>query len=209
MNTPSSFFPVPTDRAAAERFARIFKEVDWLIPAYMSVGFIRMFADAIEKAPSEARADFMRRTLAWIYNPGYLASMVCGRYRKIMHVRDFSRQIDEAIKAYFAGYSFVAITAVIPIIEGIVRKFATRQNRSVGYGTKKLIIEFDALVDQEANSSFRNEERLVMLEALRDFIRDRFLQNTNAYNGMDEFNRHGILHGIFEQYGEDINFSAR
>jgi hypothetical protein len=47
-----------------------------------------------------------------------------------------------------------------------------------------------------------------MLEGLRDFIRDRFLENTKKYGGLDQLNRHGILHGIYDEYGEDNNFSA-
>ena len=45
-------------------------------------------------------------------------------------------------------------------------------------------------------------ERLVVLEAFRDFVRDRLLQNTDRYVGLNEFNRHGILHGIFENFGQ-------
>jgi hypothetical protein len=198
--------PIPNHRAHAERLAKIFKEVDWLIPAFKSVGFLNTFANQIERTPPAARPEVMRMALADVYNPRYLASMVLERYSKIMHVRDFSRQIDEAIKAYFAGYKFVAVTAMVPIFEGIVRKLATRQNRDVGQGTRKLVAEFDALVEHETNSPRRYEERLVMLEVLRDFIRDRFLENTKVYSGLNEFNRHGILHGIFERYGEDINF---
>jgi hypothetical protein len=32
------------------------------------------------------------------------------------------------------------------------------------------------------------------------------LQNTKRYSGFNEFNRHGILHGIFDNFGQDINF---
>jgi hypothetical protein len=37
-------------------------------------------------------------------------------------------------------------------------------------------------------------------------VRDRLLQNTDRYVGLNEFNRHGILHGVFENFGQDINF---
>jgi hypothetical protein len=45
-----------------------------------------------------------------------------------------------------------------------------------------------------------------MLEAFRDFVRNRLLENTNRYAGHNEFNRHGILHGLFEDFGQEINF---
>lgn len=121
-------------------------------------------------------------------------------------MRDFTRQIDESIRTYSCDYALNAVTGLLPALEGIIRKMATRQNRDVGQGTRKLIDELQALVDREEQSPHCYGERLVMLEAFRDFVRDRLLQNTDRYIGLNEFNRHGILHGVFEHFGQDINF---
>jgi hypothetical protein len=83
---------------------------------------------------------------------------------------------------------------------------ATQQNRDVEHGTKKLIDELTRLVDREEHSPCCYGERLVMLQAFRDFVRTRLLENTKRYAGHDEFNRHGILHGLFGNFGRDINF---
>lgn len=195
-----------TNRAYAEWLANAFRQVDWLIPAWLTMGFLSQFAKAIETTAPAARPELLRRTLTLVYGPDHLAPMYLDRYSRILHVRDFSRPIDEAIKAYFSGYKLVAVTALIPVVEGIVRKMAIRQNRDVGLGTRKLIAEFDALVERERNSPNCYGERLVMLECLRDFMRDRFLIKTADYDGLDEFNRHGILHGIYDKFGEEINF---
>jgi hypothetical protein len=37
-------------------------------------------------------------------------------------------------------------------------------------------------------------------------VRDRLLHNTDSFVGFNEFNRHGILHGVFEDFGQEINF---
>ena len=95
---------------------------------------------------------------------------------------------------------------MIPVIEGIIRKIALEEGRNVGQGTAGLVREFNVLVDNEENSPYRNEERVVMFTMLRDFMRDRFLRNTDRYDGLNQFNRHGILHGVFDDYGEDLNF---
>jgi hypothetical protein len=63
-----------------------------------------------------------------------------------------------------------------------------------------------ALVDREEQSPHCYGERLVMLEASRDFVRNELLENTNRYAGHNEFNRLGILHGLLEDFGQDINF---
>jgi hypothetical protein len=196
-----------TNREFTEYLANAFREVDWPIPPYLPLGgFLSPLARAVKDAPKDAKLEIMRERLGGAYSSEYLAAMSLDRYSKIPHVRDFSRQIDQSIRTYFCGYTFNAVTGLLPVLEGIIRKMAARQNREVGQGTHGLKIELQALVDREQQSPNCYGERLVVLEAFRDFVRDRLLENTDAYNGLNEFNRHGILHGIFENFGQDINF---
>ena len=111
-----------------------------------------------------------------------------------------------SIKAFFSGYKLVAVVAMVPVIEGIVRKMASRASRDIGFGFGKLKVEFDHIVERERTSPNCYGERLVMLEVLRDFIRERFLESTDKYDGLNHFNRHGIVHGIYDEYGVDLNF---
>ncbi len=196
-----------TNREFAEYLATTFKEVDWPIPPYLPLGdFLSPLAKAVRDAPQSTKIAIMRENLAGAYSADYLAGMFLDRYSKIPHARDFACQIDESIRAYFCGYRFNSVIGLLPVIEGIIRKIATRQNRDVGQGTRKLIDELQALVDREEQSPDCYGERLIVLEAFRDFVRDRLLQNTDGYVGLNEFNRHGILHGIFENFGQEINF---
>jgi len=196
-----------TNREYAEWLATAFKEVDWPIPPYLQLGgFLSPLAKAVNEAPQDAKLEIMRERLSSAYDAAYLAVMFLDRYTKILHVRDFTRQIDESIRTYFCGYTFNAVTGLLPVVEGIIRKMATQQNRDVGSGTRGLIDELQTLVDHEEQSPHCYGERLVMLEAFRDFVRNRLLENTKRYAGHNEFNRHGILHGLFEDFGQDINF---
>ena len=196
-----------TNREYAEWLANAFKEVDWPIPPYLQLGgFLSPLAKAIKDAPADAKLAVVRERLGNAYSPQYLASMFLDRYSKVPFIRDFHRQIDESIRTYFCGYTFNAVTGLLPVVEGIIRKMATRQNRNVGSGTRGLIDELQALVDREEQSPHRYGERLVMLEAFRDFVRNRLLESTSRYAGHNEFNRQRILHGLFEDFGQDINF---
>jgi hypothetical protein len=142
-----------TNREFAQWLADAFKEVDWPIPPYMQVGgFLVPLAEAVKAAPPDGKLAIMRSRMADAYTTSYLASMVLKRYSKIRHVRDFARQIDESIRTYFCGYTFNAITGLIPVVEGIIRKIALSQNRDVGYGTKKLKRELEAFVDPSIGS---------------------------------------------------------
>jgi len=197
---------ISTNREFAEYLADAFKQVDWPIPPYLTLGFLSPLVKAIKDAPQDAKLAIMREKLAGAYTADYLAGMYLDRYSRIPYVKDFARQIDESIRTYFCGYTFNAVTGLLPVIEGIIRKMASSQNRDIGQGTKKLNDELQALVDRELQSPACYGERLVVLEAFRDFVRDRLLQSTDRYIGFNEFNRHGILHGIFEDFGQAINF---
>jgi hypothetical protein len=191
-----------TDREFAEYMANAFKEVDWPIPPYLNLEFLAPLAKAIKDAPLGAKPAIVREKLAGAYTADYLAAMYLDRYSKIPYVKDFARQIDESIRTYFCGYTFNAVTGRLPVVEGIIRKMAASQKRDIGQGTKKLNDELQALVDRELQSPACYGERVVVLGAFRDFVRDRLLQNTDRYVALNEFNRHGILHGIFEDFGQ-------
>ncbi len=191
----------------AQWLADAFKEVDWPIPAYLQLGgFLSPLAKAIKDAPQEKKLEVVHDHLLQAYSPGYLASMFLERYSKVVYVRDFSRQIDDSLRTYFCGYTYNAVTGLLPVVEGIIRKMAKRQNRDVGSGTYGIKLELQALVDREKTSPYCYGERLVMLEAFRDFMNGKLFERTDRYDGFNEFNRHGILHGIFEDFGQDINF---
>jgi hypothetical protein len=197
-----------SNREYTQWLADAFKEVDWPIPPYLPLGgFLSPLAKAIKDASTQdAKLAVIRVRLAGAYTGDYLASMFIGRYSTIPHVRAFSRQIDQSIRTYFCGYTVNAVTGLLPVIEGIIRKIAISQGRDVGSGTRGLNVELEAIVEQELKSLHCYGERLVMLEAFRDFVRDRLLESTKRFVGFNEFNRHGILHGLFDDFGQAINF---
>jgi hypothetical protein len=85
--------------------------------------------------------------------------MYLERYSRIPYVKEFARQIDESIRTYFCGYIFNAVTGLLPVIEGIIRRMAASQHRDIGQGTKKLNDELQALVDRELQSKSSNVTR--------------------------------------------------
>jgi hypothetical protein len=123
-----------------------------------------------------------------------------------IYICDFKVQIAEAVEAWHAGLHHAAVATMIPVLEGIIRKVAKGGSRDIGSGTKKLIDELDELIAKEDRSPHRYGERIVMLTGLRDFFAERLLKKTDDYDGLDQLNRHGILHGIFEKYGAAVNF---
>lgn len=196
----------PNSANGLDRLASIFKGVDWVVPAYIPLGKLSMFGGMIEQAPQAQKQAVLERALRSIYDEPHFASFLLGLYERTRHVRDFKVQITEAIEAWHSGLHHAAVTVMVPVLEGIVRKIAREGQRDVGSGTRRVIAELDGLIAKEDRSPRRFEERIVMLTGLRDFFALRLLTHTDAYDGLDQLNRHGILHGMFEQYGKAVNF---
>jgi hypothetical protein len=189
-----------------ERASTVLRSVDWVLPAYLPADGILTIAAMLEQEPVSKREEFLEWVLPGLYDEDRLASMLLGLYNKAIYICDFKVQIAEAVEAWHAGLHHAAVATMIPVLEGIIRKVAKGGSRDIGSGTKKLIDELDELIAKEDRSPHRYGERIVMLTGLRDFFAERLLKKTDDYDGLDQLNRHGILHGIFEKYGAAVNF---
>ncbi len=49
-------------------------------------------------------------------------------------------------------------------------------------------------------------ERIAMLATFQTFLQDTLLKNTQKFVGDRELNRHGVLHGVFRNFGQEANF---
>jgi hypothetical protein len=195
-----------------------FKSVDWFVPPYMQGGVIRTLAADIEAVSNGQKHAVLEAGLRRLYGPAHLAAMLLERYRKVELVRDFAIQIREAMEASAFGLDHAAVAALLPVLEGVLRRLALADGRNVGSGTKKLVDEIEQLAERERRALAQSQgnampgmsdalvERIEMLEQLRDFTRDRLLFPTAQYDGHNFLNRHGILHGIFGAYGVEANF---
>lgn len=193
--------------AGLQRAADAFKSVDWVIPAYFTVGRISMIGEAIESADPAGKQEILRTVLPRIYTPQHLAAMLLERYSKQVHVREFKKPIAEAIEAAFGGLWHAAITTLMPVIEGILAKIRDARLGELARDNRNWLgPELTELLEREKRSPNCYDERVVMLTALRDFCNKRLYNDTKNYKGLDELNRHGILHGLFKDYGDPINF---
>jgi hypothetical protein len=194
-------------RIELQRAAAAFKSVDWVVPAYFSVGHASRIGGAIERAEGDSKQEVLRAVLPRMYSADHLAAMLLGLYSVQIYVRDFRGPIADSIEAAFSGLWHAAITTLVPVIEGVLKKMAAERPEPPPKGQKSwLILELDELIGKETSSPDCFDERVLMLAALRDSCATRLYITTEKYQGLDQLNRHGILHGIFDDYGDAINF---
>ncbi len=192
-----------------EHFRDTLGSVGWFIPPYVTVGFISRICKAItDKGPSFAQSD-LQAQLAYVYSPSNLAAMVSDRYPITPFVNDYKAIIAESVQAHFMGLDHVAVGGLMPVIEGAARRLA--ENR--GVSVKEIRPQFKALAMDCIRQVTEDDigvvgELISMLESFSDFADQNLYINSKKHPHLDKTNRHGILHGDYddEDYGTPINF---
>jgi len=133
--------------------------------------------------------------------------MLLERYRKVPLILKYQASISEAIEAAQLGLFHAAVSTLFPVIEGIIREMAGSRGVNLGQGTSKLADEVDAMIAHDRTKGFGgSDERITMLEIFRDFLKSTLLVRTASFTGARDLNRHGVLHGVFVNFGHEANF---
>jgi hypothetical protein len=189
----------------------VLRSVNWFWPAYMRRGYVMDLIARLEAEPiGPQRTAVFEASLAPMYTPGHMAAMLLDRYGSVPMVSLFRRQIGEAIEAAHLGLHHAAVALLIPTIEGVVREHATQAHRNLGNaGIARLTDEIQAMVAFERRSHpgcTASDERVSMIEMFGEFLTTSLYMNTWTFAGDRELNRHGAVHGLYRDYGNQANF---
>ncbi|WP_050470682.1 hypothetical protein [Herbaspirillum chlorophenolicum] len=182
-----------------------FLSVDWTLPPFTSSAVIETIAEALGTCGPSKHEEILSKVMPWVYDLRRLSSMYIGRYKSTIHIQEFSAQIAESIEAAAGGLFHAAICSLIPVIEGVLQKMAAER---VGQPKRRnwMLPEIDALIAKEELSPGRFEERIVMLQSLRAIFETRLFVDTALDQSATRLNRNGILHGLFHDYANQLNF---
>lgn len=188
-----------------DHYRKIFNGVGWFIPPYVRIGYLmEITQDVIQNEQTN-----LEQLLSHIYNADGLSAMVVDRYPFVPVISDYSQIISESIKAHFLGLHHIAVSGLIPVVEGAARKIAESKGIEEKY-TKQVFIK---LSEHTKNDVMENQLGMVseivpMLESFNNFAITNLYINSNKYPFGDNTNRHGILHGAYndEDYGSPLNF---
>jgi hypothetical protein len=206
---PLKAMTTPADRPTwVAQAGDTFRTVDWFVPPYFPCRTLCDLADIIRSAPPAEKANVLTIALRRLYNPRHLSVMLLARYPCVPPVDHFCAQIREAFEAASFGLMHAAIATLLPVIEGVLRKVANQRGDDLGIGTRKVADEIAKLAERELTrgDGDATRERVDMLTQIEAFTRTRLVVPTKDYMGLDRLNRHGILHGLFTDYGVDQNF---
>jgi hypothetical protein len=184
--------------------------IGWFMPPYGNQGQLDIVSREINNANYRVDESEIERVLGFFYTPDRLASMALNMYAQIPVVDLYKRTIAESVAAHFCGLPHVAVSGLMPIIEGAGRELARLRGLKHEGSVKAVFIELidNAKEDAWARKIGNTKEIDEMLTGCRDFLTRYFFENSALYPLLDKTNRHGVLHGAYrdQDYGRPINF---
>lgn len=184
-----------------------FNKVGWFLPAYVQVGFLERVAKQIDDDVVCEKT--LEPYLAQIYSPENLAAMVSERYHTVPFVNEYQEIISESVEAHFLGLDNIAVSGLMPVIEGAGKKLAKSRNVEVGSIRSVFVNLAEDCRKEVTDKQIGAVNGIIsMLDAFINFTDSNLYINSKKYPFSDNTNRHGILHGAFtdSDYGEAINY---
>jgi hypothetical protein len=191
--------------------AKALNDVGWFLPPYLSLGFLLQIK---EQAQTDSSFDqnALGQMLSAAYGPIHLASMVMNLYGATVGVKDYKGIIGESIEAHFLNLDHVAVSGLMPVVEGAARRLAKSRSLVIKDSTPiKAVLEKlakDCIRQVTHESIGVPHEFVAMISSFYVYARDYFYVGSKAYPLPDNTERHGTEHGVYgdKDYGTPINF---
>jgi hypothetical protein len=198
-------------------------KADFVLPPFMKMGFLSDFAQSIATTTNieHVAEDYFPR----MFNLESLSALYVEMYAKNSDFEIYRDQIKEAIEAYCLGINKVAVTALLPCIEGIIRtlglKIGLRCSEHVSLHhfvdilekiqksvINKVFTGFSWVPNDYRKVALHDctNEQVQIIESLIYFLKNALYKNTTEYQGSTNLNRHGVLHGLIADFSSHVNF---
>lgn len=194
-----------------EYYRAAFGRVGWFIPPYVTLGFLGSVAKHMQARGSEYQQGELEAVLAHVYSDAHLAPMVVSRYSSALHVQDYKQVIAEAVEAHFMGLNHVAVSGLLPVVEGVVMRLGAarglpplRNKRAAAF----LALAKHCREEVQTRQIGQMGEVISMIDSFLDFTEQHLYADSDAYPLSDKSNRNGISHGRYadDDYGSPLNF---
>ncbi|HDS6530754.1 TPA: hypothetical protein QH305_001502 [Klebsiella aerogenes] len=215
--------------APSLNYEKYWKHIDWFFPPYISNGALnesiqrcgitpRNFA-SVDTASAQKRFE---SEFSSLYPLSIIIPVTIQNLSRSTAIGKHLPIIKEAILAFYSGVKIAAISALIPIIEDILRVIVGEEGSELDTISKinscfdlaclnalKLDIHgVDWIPNEFCEYEYLkiNNERIFMLATLRTWLLESFYANTKNYNKESGFNRHHFAHALSDIWQNESNF---
>lgn len=193
-----------------DHFKQSFNRVGWFIPPYVSIGYLDKLALLIHDMGDLFSQNELETILAVIYSPDHLAAMALERYPITPYVQEYKLTIAECIEAHFSGLNHIAVSGLMPVIEGSGKKIAESRSLNTAMKTHKMFLSLANSCKEESKSKNIGSSSEIdsMMDSFSEYAEKHLYINSGKYDLDDKTNRHGILHGAYADadFGRPLNF---
>lgn len=193
-----------------DHFKKQFNGVGWFIPPYLTLGFLDKLAFLIKEMGSYFTQKELEQILAAVYSPEHLAAMVLERYSETPFIQDYKVTIAECVQAHFSGLNHIAVSGLMPVIEGAGKRIAKSRSINSDRSPAKVFVELAEDCKKESLEKNIGDVGQVfsMLDSFAEFAEKHLYINSKEYSLEDKTNRHGIVHGSYMDgdFGRPLNF---
>jgi hypothetical protein len=210
-----------TTRAAADHVAALWKKVEWFCPLWVSNEKTGQLLKAIEHRSGADAIQHFDYHLSTAYTLPFQAVCIAQLLPKTRSLAAFAPLAREAYLAFYSGHRASSVAALIPLVEGGIKRIASATpNLEYLDAIDKLIdracdlaadLYFEEMwVPEEYRSVdflFGQDERVFVFETFRRWLKDFFFEKTDNYRGVTSLNRHLFAHGKSSDWQQPSNFS--
>ncbi len=208
------------NRRACERVAALWEKVEWFAPLWVPQGRINELLKDVEHRSKEEAIRLFDYHTSTIYALSFQAVCIAQLIPKSRSLADFAPVAREAYLAFYAGYRASSIAALMPVMEGALRRISEDSGKlPVPDQIDRIIDRACALasrlhfngnwVPREYRTSeylYGQDERVFVFETFRQWLKGTFFRQTGEYDGITWLNRHLFAHGTSTDWQNSANF---
>jgi hypothetical protein len=208
------------NRQASERVAALWEKMEWFAPLWVPQAETNDLLKAVEHRSKEDAIKLFNYHTSTIYVLSFQAVCIAQLIPKSRSLSGFAPIAREAYLAFYAGHKASSIAALIPVMEGALRRISEgNEKRSVSDQIDRVIdracmlasrLHFDGnwVPPGYRTSSYLygQDERIFVFESFRLWLKGTFFRKTGEYDGITWLNRHLFAHGASTEWQNGANF---
>lgn len=209
------------NRKVADRDASLWEKMEWFSPLWISIGKIREILKDAEYRSREDAINLFNYHTSTVYTLAFQAVCIAQLLPQARSLAEFAPLAREAYLAFYSGHRASSIAALIPIVEGSLKKIIQDPpDLPVPQQIDRAIDQASALAARlhfngmwvpreylSVDYLFGQDERVFTFETFRRWLKGSFFRHTGEYDGTTWLNRHLFAHGTSSDWQQSANFT--
>jgi len=208
------------NRAKADHVAQLWKKMEWFSPLWVSNGKLHELLKAVDRRSRDEAISLFDYHFSTVYTLAFQAVCIAQLLPRSRSLAAFAPLAREAYLAFYSGYRASSIAALIPVVEGALKRIILDPpdlpvpdqidrviDRACALAAR---LHFDGMwVPREyltIDYLFGQDERVFTFETFKRWLKGSFFRRTGEYDGSTWLNRHLFAHGTSSDWQQSANF---